>query len=296
MSAPFRYARIGYIALTVTDLERSSAFYSGLLDLEITEKSEERVCLRCSSDHHNLMLYPGPVAGLQRIGFQLESDEELDKAWRHFTALGLAPQELSAQEQTSLRQMRTFRVKEPVSGLTLEFFANMLQPALPYQPRQAHIARLGHALISVQNYDAALKSFTEVFGFRISDQTPGHSAFLRCFPNPFHHSFGLVRGSENQLHHINFMVSSIDDIGRAMNRLKSAGVEVVFGPGRHFSSGSIFLYFLDPDGLTAEYSYEMEQFPEHNPRQPRMLERSRETADLWGGTPTRPLAPHGPIF
>lgn len=296
MSAPFRYARIAYIALTVTDLDRSCDFYSRLLDLEVTEKTPERVSLRCSSDHHNLVLYPGPVAGLQRIGFQLESDDELDKAWKHFSTLGLAIQELSAQEQADLRQIRTFRVKEPVSGLTLEFFAHMLQPALPYQPQHAHIARLGHALISVKNYEAALKSFTEVFGFRISDQTPGHSAFLRCFPNPFHHSFGLVRGNENQLHHLNFMVSSIDDIGRAMNRLKNAGVEVVFGPGRHFSSGSIFLYFLDPDGLTAEYSFEMEQFPEHNPRQPRMLERSRETADLWGGAPTRPLAPQGPIF
>ena len=296
MIAPFRYAKIGYVALTVTDLDRSTRFYADLLDLEVTEQTPERSCLRCSTDHHNLVLYPGPVAGLTRVGFQLESEAELDTACAHFLAQGIAVEELDAQTLQSLRQMRSFRVKEPVSGLTMEFFASMLQPALPYQPRFAHIARLGHVLIAVKDYEAALASFTKVFGFRVSDQTPGHSAFLRCFPNPFHHSFGLVRATDNQLHHINFMVSSIDDIGRAMNRLKDAGVDVVFGPGRHFSSGSIFLYFSDPDGLTAEYSFEMEQFPEQNPRPPRMLERSRETADLWGGAPIRPLLPHGPIL
>lgn len=296
VTAPFRYAKIGYVALTVTDLDRSTDFYSRLLDLEVSERTPERVCLRCSSDHHNVVLSPGPVAGLNRVGFQLESEAELDQAWEHFRAQGLDPVELDAETLRSLRQERSFRVKEPVSGLTMEYYASMLQPARAYQPLMARIARLGHVLIGVKDYDAALKSFTTTFGFRVSDHTPGHSAFLRCFPNPFHHSFGLVRSEGNQLHHVNFMVSSIDDVGRAMNRLKEAGVEVVFGPGRHFSSGSIFLYFLDPDGLLAEYSFEMEQFPEVNPRQPRMLERSRETADLWGGVPTRALVPNGPIL
>ncbi len=36
----------------------------------------------------------------------------------------------------------------------------------------------------------------------------------------------------------------------------------MFGPGRHPPSESVFLYFLDPDGLTLEYSFGMEEFPE----------------------------------
>jgi 2,3-dihydroxy-p-cumate/2,3-dihydroxybenzoate 3,4-dioxygenase len=79
------------------------------------------------------------------------------------------------------------------------------------------------------------------------------------------------------------MVSAIDDIGIAINRFKRAGVPIVFGPGRHPASESVFLYFLDPDGLTLEYSFGMEEFPEVSPREPRVLPPVPESIDGWGG-------------
>src|SRR3546814_20766507 len=77
------------------------------------------------------------------------------------------------------------------------------------------------------------------------------------------------------------MVSDIDDVGRAINRMKKAEVPIVFGPGRHEPSGSIFLYFLDPDGMTAEYSFGMEEFDEVGAREPRELEAKPEVLDTW---------------
>jgi 2,3-dihydroxy-p-cumate/2,3-dihydroxybenzoate 3,4-dioxygenase len=296
MSTPFRYARIGYAALAVADLPAATAYYTDLIGLDLTHVSAQRACLRCSNDHHNLVLEPGAQAGLLRLGFQLESTAELALAREHFTRLGLSVAEVGEDERMALSQAETFRVREPVSGLVLEYYAEMTQLPRPFSQRLARIARLGHVLITVPEYERALASFTRDFGFRVSDHTPGHSAFLRCFPNPWHHSFGLTQGTTRALHHVNFMVSDIDDIGRAMNRLRKAGVEIVFGPGRHFSSGSIFLYFTGPDGMTMEYSFEMEQFPEVGARAPRMLERSPETSDLWGSTPARPLAPRGAIL
>ena len=119
-------------------------------------------------------------------------------------------------------------------------------------------------------------------GFAISDHVPGRIAFLRCWPNPLHHSFALLEGPSDGLNHINFMVSDIDDIGRAINRMKKADVPIVFGPGRHLPSTSIFLYFLDPDGMTTEYSFGMEELPEADARAPRELEPKPEVLDTWG--------------
>jgi hypothetical protein len=50
--------------------------------------------------------------------------------------------------------------------------------------------------------------------------------------------------------------------------------------GRPSDSG--FLYFLEPDGLTLEYSFGIEEFPELDPRAPRHLDPTPLNVDLLG--------------
>jgi 2,3-dihydroxy-p-cumate/2,3-dihydroxybenzoate 3,4-dioxygenase len=141
-------------------------------------------------------------------------------------------------------------------------------------------------VLSVERFDEMAAFLHAQLGFAISDFVEGHFAFMRCQPNPFHHSFAIGRSQGgNHLNHVNFMVSDIDDIGRAMNRMQKAEIPIVFGPGRHMPSGSIFLYFLDPDGMTIEYSFGMEEFPEKGAREPRMLEPHPLALDTWGSLP-----------
>jgi 2,3-dihydroxy-p-cumate/2,3-dihydroxybenzoate 3,4-dioxygenase len=158
--------------------------------------------------------------------------------------------------------------------------------ALPFRQSVTKIVRLGHVVLSVERFDEVTEFLTTQLGFAVSDFVEGHFAFLRCQPNPLHHSFAIGRSvAGNHLNHVNFMVSDMDDIGIAMNRLQKHEVPVVFGPGRHKPSGSIFLYFLDPDGMTLEYSFGMEEFPEKGAREPRMLEAHPLALDTWGGLP-----------
>jgi len=295
MEQPFRYRELGYAALDVTDLDRSVSFYRDLVGLELTYQDEDAAFFRCSSDHHNLVLYRAAVPGLRRVGFELESVRELDHAWQHFTSRGLQPVELPREECAFLKQGRSMRVREPSTGLTFEFYAEVMQLVRPFVPSHTKIERLGHVVIGTSAFDATYQSLLGDFGFKVSDYTPGKFAFLRCFPNPYHHSFAIGETENNRLHHVNFMVSEIDDIGRAVNRLRNAGVEISFGPGRHHTSGSMFLYFSDPDGLTAEYSFGMEELPESTAREPRMMERGKQAADLWGGVPTDAFGATGRI-
>jgi 2,3-dihydroxy-p-cumate/2,3-dihydroxybenzoate 3,4-dioxygenase len=59
-------------------------------------------------------------------------------------------------------------------------------------------------------------------------------------------------------------------------------VPIVFGPGRHPASTSVFFYFLEPDGMTLEYSFGMEEFTEVDPRKARTLPMAAESIDEWG--------------
>ena len=285
MTSPFRYRKLGYAALTVTELARSVVFYRDLMGLDLVEQTATTAYLRCSRDHHNLVLVQGAVPGLRRVGFELENDAELERAFAHFQARGLEPRRLSRAEAQALKQGNTFRVREPHCGLTFEFYGSTTVLARAYEPTVAKIARMGHVVIGSANFAGTSQSLTADFGFQVSDFVEDRFSFLRCFPNPFHHAFAVGAAAENHLHHINFMVTDIDDVGRAFHRLRKNDVKIAFGIGRHPPSGSVFLYFYDPDGMTVEYSFGMEEFPETGAREPRRLEPVPESLDTWGAVP-----------
>jgi 2,3-dihydroxy-p-cumate/2,3-dihydroxybenzoate 3,4-dioxygenase len=283
--APFRYRKPGYVALNVTDLVRSVRYYTEVVGLQLESRDASVAYLRCSEDHHNVILYAAPVAGIKRMAFQLASAADLTQAQTYMEGLGWPVREVPGPERAALHQGRTLRFRIPQSGLVFEFYAEMAQGATPFVPTVSQIQRLGHVVIRCADRDGVLKTLTELLNFRVSDHFGDQVAFLRCFPNPYHHSFGVSQGAEDGLHHVNFMVTDVDDVGRAMNRMRKAEVPVVYGPGRHDISDSIFIYFLDPDGLTTEYSFGMEEFPEESPRAPRQLPMKPEVLDAWGGLP-----------
>jgi 2,3-dihydroxy-p-cumate/2,3-dihydroxybenzoate 3,4-dioxygenase len=282
MPHPIRYARLGYAGLQVTDLAATTHFYEKLVGLKLEQEAAGEVWLRCSDKPYDIILTQGEIAGLASVGFELESDTELDKAFAHVDACGYAPMWNDDAELSRRRLARAFRFANPDTGLAIEYYVGQAISEQPFTPQLAKIERLGHVVINVKSYAKAHKFWVEDLGFSISDHVPGRIAFLRCWPNPLHHSFALLEGAQDGLNHINFMVTDIDDIGIGMNRMKKAGVPIVFGPGRHLPSTSIFLYYLDPDGMSAEYSFGMEEIPEDNDRPPRELEPKPEVLDTWG--------------
>lgn len=285
----FRYKKLAYVALNVTDPERSATFMRDILGLEaVPAPVPELRFLRCDDHHHSIALYRAGAPGLRRVAFEMESQKDLALAESHVRSLGLKTTPVSAEESGILGLGRALRFTEPTSGLTVELAADIKPGPGPFNHTLTHIARLGHLVVGSTQYPKTVDFFVKQLNFRVSDEVNGWVTFMRCFPNPFHHSLGIAAAPENRLHHVNFMVTDMDDIGRALYRLKKNNVPIVYGPGRHPPSGSVFLYFLDPDGMTLEFSYGMEEFPESGPREPRVLPGALESFDYWGGTPPDP--------
>ena len=84
--------------------------------------------------------------------------------------------------------------------------------------------------------------------------------FMRI--NSWHHSVAIARGPHPSLHHASFELRGIDEYMRGTGRLLRAGVEKIWGPGRHLAGNNTFSYFLDPHGNTVEYTTELEQLDE----------------------------------
>ena len=285
MPHPVRFARLGFCRLACSDLAASIAFYRDIVGLAVERADDHEAWLRCSDKPYDLVLVRGSAPGLVGAGFELEDAAQLDALFTVLDAAGLAPARLDGTTCAARLVEAGVAMTDSVSGLALEFFCGQSRAATLYAGQHTRIERMGHLVLNVADLDAAHRFWVDLLGFAMSDRVEGLAEWLRAWPNPLHHSLALIQHSANTLHHINFMVSDIDDIGKAMNRLKAADVPIVYGPGRHLPSTSVFLYFLDPDGNTAELSFGMETFDEAEARDPRELEHKPEVMDMWGGRP-----------
>ena len=69
-----RYKKLGYVVLSVTDLDKSVDFYENIVGMQFVERVNETAFLRSSGDHHNLILEQGEEAGLKRVAYELGKD------------------------------------------------------------------------------------------------------------------------------------------------------------------------------------------------------------------------------
>lgn len=291
-----RYRKIGYVELNVSDLAKSRQFYEDIVGLEFVDQRDDAVFFRCDDDPYSIVLHQHSSPGHKVTGLMLEDDSQFDVLHERLREVGAPYLELTDEECARKKVARATRMVEPYSGARLEFYvlaANSISKA--FESRHTKIRRLGHVVFATPKQSECVAYFRDVLNFRTSDAIGEVVTFMRPFPSPYHHGLAVGRSQKPHLHHVNFMVSEFDDIGKAINRCNRNGVPIVFGPGRHIASGSAFLYFLDPDGMTLEYSFGMEEFDELDPRQPRVLPVVRESFDSWDAPQDKRFASLGEI-
>ncbi len=116
-----RYNKLGYVALNVTNVERSAEFYVkqvGLMPSGTGENGE--VFLRCSEDHHNIVLCPSNAPGLKRVGVEMQDSAALDELAAKLKANGVQVLEVDEAEAAAWHQKRSIRFSDPFTGATFE--------------------------------------------------------------------------------------------------------------------------------------------------------------------------------
>jgi 2,3-dihydroxy-p-cumate/2,3-dihydroxybenzoate 3,4-dioxygenase len=111
-------------------------------------------------------------------------------------------------------------------------------------------------VLNTVDQDAAERFAVEKLGFKVSDRT-AHMRFLRC--NRKHHCVAYAKATLPSLNHIAFEMSGVDAVMRGIARLREAGYEAVWGPGRHGPGNNVFGYFIAPYGGVVEYTAEVSE-------------------------------------
>jgi catechol 2,3-dioxygenase len=143
---------------------------------------------------------------------------------------------------------------------------------------RAHITKIGHVGIGVRDLARSISFYTEVLGFRLTEQfeypaqeNVGHGglvtagAFVRC--NTTHHCLSIfsyrpgvvdeVAQPQYGLHHIAFEVTSAADLLKLYREFQDRGLEIVSarkgGPGNQPR-----FYAPDPDGNLLEFYWNID--------------------------------------
>lgn len=116
--------------------------------------------------------------------------------------------------------------------------------------------QLTHAVLNSADQEASERFAVEKLGFIVSDRT-AHMRFLRC--NRKHHCVAYAKATLPSLNHIAFEMSGVDAVMRGIARLREAGYEAVWGPGRHGPGNNVFGYFIAPYGGVVEYTADVSE-------------------------------------
>ncbi len=272
---------IRYVRLGTQNLAEARRYATEILGLEVIRQAADRIYFRSDNRDHTLCYFLGNP-GDHTAGFEVTTKEELTAAADTLANNGFKVHEGSRSdcEERHVQQYINFI---DLSGNSIDLVLRPHSSGQRYFPaRDAGITGFSH--IGLRTTDAKRDEafWTQLASARVSDRL-GDAALLRI--DGVHHKIALFPSTYAGIQHINHQVESVDDVMRAYYFLQEKGVKIVFGPGRHATSGAIFLYFTGPDGMVFEYSTGVRIFTDeedatHHPRQ--FSPNDPRAACMWG--------------
>ena len=255
-----------HVDLAVPDFEKQRSFYTTLWGLTLVADDSGVVFLAAegSPEQYIVRLRRADEKRLDLIAFGAATPADVDALASRLGAAGV-------RLVTSPGVLSTagggygFRFFD-VDGRTVEVSADVAtRPHRRIEERESIPVRLSHVVLNSPDIARTQAFYERHLGFALSDALTHPYAgdlmkFMRC--NPQHHSLAIAKGPHVSLHHVSFEMRGLDEYMRGTGRLMRAGVEKIWGPGRHMAGNNTFSYFLDPQGNTVEYTTELETIDE----------------------------------
>ncbi|MGZ5873420.1 MAG: VOC family protein [Bradyrhizobium sp.] len=275
---------LAYVRLGASDLEDAESFATRSLGLQIGEQTAKSLYLRSDDRAHTLCYFEGDPSD-QTVAFEVEDEEKLGAAATTLDALGHAVHVGNATE-CSLRKVKAFIGFKDPTGNQIELAVRPERSGKRYfATRDAGITGFSHVGLNSTDPARDEQFWTQVCNARVSDRI-GDIALMRV--NAIHHTVALAPGRGPGIHHINHQVESNDDVLRSYYHLSGQRVPIVFGPGRHPTSGARFLYFLGPSEMVFEYSVGVDEIADEENHRPRQFGFEPSSLCMWGAKSARP--------
>ena len=264
---------MGYARVASTDLDAWKLFAGKVLGLaESRGPADANLYYRIDEVSARLVVFPSDVDRLECVGWELADHDALQAAREHLIKAGVDFAEGTPDELADRRVQELIRFSDPWANV-FELFHGITYEArplvTPYDNKFVTGEQgMGHVVIPVGDDEAALEFYRDTLGFRLRDsmsmpgefvgKEPGSKAWLRFLGcNPRHHSLAfLPMPNPSKCVHIMLEVAKLDDVGRALERVRKHKVPLSATLGRHMNDQMVSFYVKSPGGFDIEYGTE----------------------------------------
>ena len=247
---------LGYFGTTSGDLGIWKEFGTGLIGLEMVEKSSSTISFRMDDWKQRIIVDKGLAEGQRFVGWEVANAEALNAL-----ASFLDDHDVRvAREPTSVAAARC--VSDLISffdpaGNRLECFHGPQVHDKPFKPGRSisgfrtGIQGLGHIVLTVENIEAVMPFYVDLLGFKLSDYmvAPFKAYFFHL--NSRHHSLALVETGQNGMHHLMLEYFSLDDVGQGYD-IAQVQDRVGVTLGRHTNDFMTSFYARTPSTFMIE--------------------------------------------
>jgi 2,3-dihydroxy-p-cumate/2,3-dihydroxybenzoate 3,4-dioxygenase len=275
-----------YVRMGTPDPAAAAEYAQKILGLELVRREAGALYLRGDGRDHTLVYFQGSPSD-HSTGWQVADRAALSVAATDLESHGIAVHAGTRAESAQRHVADLIWFTDP-SGNRHELVVGPNESGKPFAPsRDCGVWSFSHIGLRTTNAARDEAFWTTVMGARTSDRI-GDAALLRI--DEVHHKIALFPSRHAGVQHVNHQVHGVDDVMRSYYFLRENGVKIVFGPGRHPTSGAVFLYFEGPDGMVYEYSTGVRLIkPEEEATyRPRQFPFAPESFCMWGSRPDIP--------
>ena len=310
-------AHLGPVELLTPEGERSLAFFTDVMGMEIEGQEGATTYLRGWGDYqrYSLALTESDTSGMAFCGLRAWSPEALERRVAAVEASGLG----EGWTDGARGRGPSYRFCDP-DGHRFELYYEVerydppehLRPSLKNQPqrytgRGAAVKRLDHVNVLAADVRASREFAQQALDYRLYERIElddGSEAGAWLSVSIAAHELIYTRdayGARGRLHHLAFWVDTREECLRAADLFLDNDIHIEAAPSKHAIAQGFFLYGIEPGGNRIEVT--TGGYFVFDPDQPTVVWSSAERAkgQAWGvqtvesfhtyGTPPVPGAP-----
>ena len=260
-------AALSYVVVKSRNLRDWRDFGEGMLGMAARDAGSG-LALKMDERAGRVFIEPGDTDCYFASGWELHSQAQFEQAKQDLAAHAVEFHPATAEEKALRHVFDMVWFRDP-SGNRHELaygyvtdFERFVSPAGVPRFVTGDLG-LGHMVLPAPQIDATRAFMCDVLGFGLSDilvhrPAPGFEQridFMHC-GNGRHHSLALFEGEvPSGCVHLMFEVDSLDEVGRAYDRMLAQGVRLMATLGKHTNDHMTSFYFMSPGGFAIEYGF-----------------------------------------